>query len=731
MDNSNELAGIVQRILSGEPEAFDELYRHTYRAAFFHAKKVLKNEQDAEDAVAEGYLRAYENLSRLQNPEAVQSWICRIVTYTALNMVRDDRYRDTSSLDDEAFFYEPVAPESETPDLVLDKKGTEQLIGSMIDALPEVQRTAVMLYYYDEMSVAQIASVMGCSEGTVKSRLNYARKHLQEAILAEEKRGIKLYSVSPALLLTSIRRLISAEPISSEAYWHIAHVLADSSGYVLREGGKAALEAGVKKAAGKAAVKTAKAAATKGAAETIGAGAAKAGSHAVLGATAVKTVVSTKVIAIATAAVLTVGGTVTGAVVHNQQHLHSAEPTSAIVETAIPSAAPTESVSVVETSPMPTATPDPTPIPEPTPDLSGKYRDAYREVLAGYPSYIEYDQECNTYVLYDMDVDGIPELLVRSVSKEDPLSARLAIYRYDAGKGTAEKMFDENLGRRDHWYLAPYAAGPGVLVVYAHMGEESASAYYLMDVAVYSVEIYSRDARTVEYLPLEGFRVSDITDFSGLEWSGNQYDENGRIIDEDPLKVTEYQAPQDSSPAAETPTEIYRDLVRSLTDIAAYTPMPEDNYCTLVDLDGDGTEEMLIHYYSSKRSECYHRLAIYTIRDNTAVCLYEREFTSLNGTGWFALCSWDGKEYLASVSYDTDTWHNEDVELLDPKTLTVEHKISAATYPDLNDFSITLTRCTVDGTERSWDEYNEKIFCARRLSDSSAYTVYLLHSFIS
>ena len=485
-------------------------------------------------------------------------------------------------------------------------------------------------------------------------------------------------------------------------------------------------------AAGKAAVKTAKAAATKGAAETIGAGAAKAGSHAVLGATAVKTVVSTKVIAIATAAVLTVGGTVTGAVVHNQQHLHSAEPTSAIVETAIPSAAPAESVSVVETSPMPTATPDPTPTPEPTPDLSGKYRDAYREVLAGYPSYIEYDRECNTYVLYDMDVDGIPELLVRSISKEDPLSARLAIYRYDAGKGTAEKMFDENLGRRDHWYLAPYAAGPGVLVVYAHMGEESASAYYLMDVAVYSVEIYSRDARTVEYLPLEGFRESDITDFSGLEWSGNQYDENGRIIDEDPLKVTEYQAPQDSSPAAETPTEIYRNLVRSLTDIAAYTPMPEDNYCTLVDLDGDGTEEMLIHYYSSKRSECYHRLAIYTIWENTAVlCLYEREFTSLNGTGWFALCNWDGKEYLASVSYDADIWHNEDVELLDPKTLTVEHKISAATYPDSNDFSITLTRCTVDGTERSWDEYNEKIFCARRLSDSSAYTVYLLHNFIS
>ena len=233
MTANQELGELVERVKSGEAAAFDELYRKTCRSVFFHAQKVLKNKQDIEDAVSEAYLRAYQNLDSLSQPELFQAWIDRTVTYVALKMIRDDRYRNAPSFDDEDFLYEPIAAESDTPDLVLDRKGTEEILAHMIDSLPEVQRTTVIMYYYDEMNVAAIAKAMGCSEGTVKSRLNYARQNIEKAVREEEKRGVKLYSVSPALLLSAILRLIRAEDLPRDSAVQVRHTLADECGYSL------------------------------------------------------------------------------------------------------------------------------------------------------------------------------------------------------------------------------------------------------------------------------------------------------------------------------------------------------------------------------------------------------------------------------------------------------------------------------------------------------------------
>ena len=188
MERNERSARLVKQAMEVDSSAFEELYQSTYKGVLFHAQKILKNEQDVEDAVSETYLRAYENLAKLKDPALFQAWVNRIVTNLAMNMLRDDHYRDAPSFDDEDFFYEPVAADADTPNMVLDRRGTEEIVGGMIEALPETQRTTVILYYYDEMSVSAIAKTMGCSEGTVKSRLNYARKNLEQAVLAEEKR---------------------------------------------------------------------------------------------------------------------------------------------------------------------------------------------------------------------------------------------------------------------------------------------------------------------------------------------------------------------------------------------------------------------------------------------------------------------------------------------------------------------------------------------------------------
>ncbi len=80
-----------------------------------------------------------------------------------------------------------------SPEKRVDYGETKRLIQEMIDRLPEAQRMAVVLYYLENLPVARIAKIMECSEGTVKSRLNYGRKSIKEQVLALEKKGTKLY----------------------------------------------------------------------------------------------------------------------------------------------------------------------------------------------------------------------------------------------------------------------------------------------------------------------------------------------------------------------------------------------------------------------------------------------------------------------------------------------------------------------------------------------------------
>ena len=92
------------------------------------------------------------------------------------------------------------------PDKALDDAATRQMILDLVDSLPPEQRMSVLLYYYDEMSVKEIAQAMEVSEGTVKSRLNYARKAIKKGVEEHERQGVKLYSAAPMLLLIAFLR---------------------------------------------------------------------------------------------------------------------------------------------------------------------------------------------------------------------------------------------------------------------------------------------------------------------------------------------------------------------------------------------------------------------------------------------------------------------------------------------------------------------------------------------
>ena len=162
------------------------------------------------------------------------------------------------------------------------------MILDLVDALPPEQRMCVLFYYYDEMSVREIAQAMDTSEGTVKSRLNYARKSIKAGVEDYERKGVKLYSVSPILLLLCfLRREAEGTALDGTA-------AAAMAGRVLAQAGSAA---------GAAAAETAAGGAATGA--STGAGAAGTAAGAAAG-------ISVKVVAAVLAGVVAIGGAAVG-----------------------------------------------------------------------------------------------------------------------------------------------------------------------------------------------------------------------------------------------------------------------------------------------------------------------------------------------------------------------------------------------------------------------------------
>lgn len=138
--------------------------------------KLLKNEEAAQDLAQDTYLRAMEHIDTLKEAEAFPGWIKRICVNLCKNHLTVKRpllFGDDKQ--DFLLSQEPEVQEDFLPHVYADKMETCRLIDRMVDALPDKLRAAVVLYYYDELTVAQIADFLQVGENTVKSRLNYAR----------------------------------------------------------------------------------------------------------------------------------------------------------------------------------------------------------------------------------------------------------------------------------------------------------------------------------------------------------------------------------------------------------------------------------------------------------------------------------------------------------------------------------------------------------------------------
>lgn len=167
----------IQRWRRGDPEGFSALVRRYQQPALQIATLILLNLDKAEDAVQEAFLRAWIHRERFRPGMPFWPWLRRLVIREALRLAEDRNRETPSELLDEA---NPALQ----MDPIVEIERDEELrrLAQALEALPPRQRTIVILYYYEELSIEAIAQTLDCSPGTVKWQLHDARERLRHML---------------------------------------------------------------------------------------------------------------------------------------------------------------------------------------------------------------------------------------------------------------------------------------------------------------------------------------------------------------------------------------------------------------------------------------------------------------------------------------------------------------------------------------------------------------------
>ncbi|MCR4727917.1 MAG: sigma-70 family RNA polymerase sigma factor [Lachnospiraceae bacterium] len=211
-DNAASSNELIKLIKAGDGDAVGTLYEQIRTRSLAIARKYVKDPQDAEDMFQDAFLRALENIDKFDESRDFDPWFSTVLVNTCKNFLVKKKATSFSDLSDEEGEFEDTLEnydESIVPESAYDKKEMTAIIGSIIDELPQAQKEAVTLFYFKDYTVKQIAEAQEIPEDTVKSRLNYARKKVGEAVTVyEKKHGIKLHGVAliPALMLLFFKK---------------------------------------------------------------------------------------------------------------------------------------------------------------------------------------------------------------------------------------------------------------------------------------------------------------------------------------------------------------------------------------------------------------------------------------------------------------------------------------------------------------------------------------------
>ena len=180
---------LVKRCQEGDAEAFDELVTRYRTRVFGMIYNMVHSEQDAWDLAQDSFIKAWKSIKRFRGQSSFYTWIYRIVMNVTIDWLRKKQIKAGGAEFDDSIQLKEVDPASKTvpkadmlPSVTMEQKEIRTEIDKAIAQLSPEHRAVILMKEIDGMQYHEIAETLGCSIGTVMSRLFYARKKLQNLL---------------------------------------------------------------------------------------------------------------------------------------------------------------------------------------------------------------------------------------------------------------------------------------------------------------------------------------------------------------------------------------------------------------------------------------------------------------------------------------------------------------------------------------------------------------------
>jgi len=180
---------LLERLRAGENAAFEALIRDHGGRMLSVARRFLRSEEDARDAVQEAFISAFRSVDRFEGNARLSTWLHRIVVNAALMKLRTKRRKPEQSIEEllprfleDGHLAHPASPWRRDALSGLERAEISALVKEKIDSLPDNHRNVLLLRDIEELDTQETAELMGISEGAVKTRLHRARLALRELL---------------------------------------------------------------------------------------------------------------------------------------------------------------------------------------------------------------------------------------------------------------------------------------------------------------------------------------------------------------------------------------------------------------------------------------------------------------------------------------------------------------------------------------------------------------------
>jgi RNA polymerase sigma-70 factor (ECF subfamily) len=175
---------LIARAKRGDLGAFEALYE-MYKASIYRTSLAITNDRlAAEEILQETFLRAFKHINNVREGVSLSPWLYRIAVNLAYDWTARHR-RWPAALDD--IIEQLITPAVASPEQTVEERELYELVYEAINKLEFKQRASLVLFYLHDFSLNEIAEIMDCPVGTVKSRLHYARENLRRELLADQR----------------------------------------------------------------------------------------------------------------------------------------------------------------------------------------------------------------------------------------------------------------------------------------------------------------------------------------------------------------------------------------------------------------------------------------------------------------------------------------------------------------------------------------------------------------